>query len=236
MYPNSFEARSLLPALEGEQWQGRDAVFAEHSRDGLLPTDYMTMVRTNEWKLVHFLQEPFGQLFDLACDSQRDQQSVGRPRPRRHKARAAPEAAVVAHPERTDHQRLGPKLPLNGDYDADHRRTHHIRRPIPLRRSRHRRRRHRSGRVRRLGISGGLRSRSRHLQTLSDRPGPAPHRAPLAIPLPLEPLPRLRRHGRPQRHRHRPLGHRRQTFWRARLPAARRQGARQGARLLPRFR
>ena len=28
----------------------------------------MTMVRTNEWKLVHFLQEPFGQIFDLAND------------------------------------------------------------------------------------------------------------------------------------------------------------------------
>ncbi|MCY4118357.1 MAG: sulfatase-like hydrolase/transferase [Caldilineaceae bacterium] len=66
--PDEFEAASLLPALEGRTWQGRDAVFAEHSRDGLLPTDYMTMVRTAEWKLVHFLDEPFGQLFDLASD------------------------------------------------------------------------------------------------------------------------------------------------------------------------
>ncbi len=68
--PESFEACSLLHALEGEQWQGRDAVYAEHSRDGLLPTDYMTMVRTAEWKLVHFFDEPFGQLFDLANDPQ----------------------------------------------------------------------------------------------------------------------------------------------------------------------
>ena len=66
--PDEFEAASLLPALEGRSWQGRDAVFAEHSRDGLLPTDYMTMVRTAEWKLVHFLDEPFGQLFNLAND------------------------------------------------------------------------------------------------------------------------------------------------------------------------
>ncbi len=68
--PDDFEAASLLPALEGKAWQGRDAVFAEHSRDGLLPTDYMTMVRTSEWKLVHYLDEPFGQLFDLVNDPQ----------------------------------------------------------------------------------------------------------------------------------------------------------------------
>ena len=66
--PNEFEADSLLPALKGDAWPGRDAVFAEHCRDGTLPTDYMTMVRTTDWKLVHFLDEPFGQLFDLAND------------------------------------------------------------------------------------------------------------------------------------------------------------------------
>ena len=66
--PQEFEAESLLPALKGEAWPGRDAVFAEHSRDGLLPTDYMTMVRTAQWKLVHFVDEPFGQIFDLVND------------------------------------------------------------------------------------------------------------------------------------------------------------------------
>jgi arylsulfatase A-like enzyme len=65
----SMEAESLLPALTGEAWSGRDAVFAEHSRDGILQEiDMMTMVRTREWKLVHFLGEPFGQLFDLVND------------------------------------------------------------------------------------------------------------------------------------------------------------------------
>ena len=64
-----MEAESLLPALNGEAWAGRDAVFAEHSRDGILQeTDMMTMVRTRTWKLVHFLGEPFGQLFDLVND------------------------------------------------------------------------------------------------------------------------------------------------------------------------
>ncbi|MBI1299785.1 sulfatase-like hydrolase/transferase [bacterium] len=64
-----MEAESLLPALTGAEWAGRDAVFAEHSRDGILQeTDMMTMVRTRTWKLVHFLGEPFGQLFDLVND------------------------------------------------------------------------------------------------------------------------------------------------------------------------
>ena len=67
--PASFEAESLLPALQGEPWAGRDHVFAEHGRDGILrETEFMTMVRSHDWKLVHFLDEPFGQLFDLAND------------------------------------------------------------------------------------------------------------------------------------------------------------------------
>jgi hypothetical protein len=48
---------------------GRDYVFAEQARDGILQkTEFMTMVRNRDWKLVHFLDEPFGQLFDLASD------------------------------------------------------------------------------------------------------------------------------------------------------------------------
>ena len=30
----------------------------------------MTMVRSDKWKLVHFLDEPYGQLFDLENDPQ----------------------------------------------------------------------------------------------------------------------------------------------------------------------
>ncbi|TFG72775.1 MAG: DUF4976 domain-containing protein [Anaerolineales bacterium] len=68
--PESYEAQSLLPALDGDRaWTGREVVFAEHGRDGILrETDFMTMVRTKAWKLVHFLDEPFGQLFDLVND------------------------------------------------------------------------------------------------------------------------------------------------------------------------
>jgi arylsulfatase len=67
--PETMEARSLLPALSGESWNGRDYVFAEHPRDGILQkVNFMTMVRSIEWKLVHFLDQPFGQLFNLSRD------------------------------------------------------------------------------------------------------------------------------------------------------------------------
>ena len=68
--PDFVEAISILPALEGREGAaGRDYVFSEHSRDGILQeTEFMTMVRSRGWKLVHFLGEPFGQLFDLAND------------------------------------------------------------------------------------------------------------------------------------------------------------------------
>ncbi len=64
-----MEAESLNLALSEEDWAGREVVFAEHGRDGILQeTEFMTMVRTSGWKLVHFLGEPFGQLFDLTND------------------------------------------------------------------------------------------------------------------------------------------------------------------------
>ena len=68
--PDTYEAQSLLPALESDsEWHGRDVVFAEHGRDGILQeTDFMTMVRTKNWKLVHFVDQAFGQLFDLVND------------------------------------------------------------------------------------------------------------------------------------------------------------------------
>ena len=67
--PASFEAESLLPVLDGAAWSGRTYVFAEHGRDGILQqTAFMTMVRSRDWKLVHFVDGPYGQLFDLAAD------------------------------------------------------------------------------------------------------------------------------------------------------------------------
>ncbi|PSP94792.1 arylsulfatase [Halobacteriales archaeon QS_4_62_28] len=67
--PDSMEARSLLPTLRGEDWDGRDYVYAEHAgTDILRETEFMTMVRSENWKLVHFLDEEYGQLFDLSAD------------------------------------------------------------------------------------------------------------------------------------------------------------------------
>jgi arylsulfatase A-like enzyme len=67
--PPTLEAVSLSAPLAGEEWAGRDYVFAEQARDGILTdTKFMTMVRSHQWKLVHFLDEPFGQLFNLEKD------------------------------------------------------------------------------------------------------------------------------------------------------------------------
>jgi arylsulfatase A-like enzyme len=44
-------------------------VFCEHGRDpALAATEFMTMVRSKDWKLVHFIDDDFGQLFDLKND------------------------------------------------------------------------------------------------------------------------------------------------------------------------
>ena len=44
-------------------------MIAEHGRDGILTnTDFMTMVHNQYWKLVHFVNESFGQLFNLKAD------------------------------------------------------------------------------------------------------------------------------------------------------------------------
>jgi len=67
--PASWEAESLMPALRGEAWQGRPHVFCEHPRDPILTgTEWMTMVRDREWKLVHYVDSPEGELYDLAAD------------------------------------------------------------------------------------------------------------------------------------------------------------------------
>lgn len=67
--PATFEARSVLPALCGEDFVPRQFVYAEHGRDNILEgTAFMTMVRDERWKLVHFVDSPEGQLFDLHED------------------------------------------------------------------------------------------------------------------------------------------------------------------------
>ncbi len=67
--PAWMEAESLAPALRGEAWRGREAVFSEHARDVILfGTELMTMVRDDQFKLVEFIDDDYGQLFDLHAD------------------------------------------------------------------------------------------------------------------------------------------------------------------------
>lgn len=63
-------ARSLRPVLQGEEWQGRDVVFAQQARDGIQrDSEMMTMAFDGRWKLVSFSDSPDdGQLFDLEAD------------------------------------------------------------------------------------------------------------------------------------------------------------------------
>jgi arylsulfatase A-like enzyme len=64
-----FEFETLSAALSGNAFTGREFVYNEQSRDNILTdTDFMTMVRNRDWKLVHFLGESNGQLFDLRED------------------------------------------------------------------------------------------------------------------------------------------------------------------------
>ena len=69
--PDNLEAISLLPALQENEgtFNGREHVYAEQVRD-LNYTEgvFQTMVRSKDWKLVHFLNEPRGQLFNLRND------------------------------------------------------------------------------------------------------------------------------------------------------------------------
>ena len=70
--PDKMEAQSLLPAIQKEDWSEREHVFAEQAKDGILTgCEFITMVRSREWKLVHYLgsdgDQP-GQLFDLVND------------------------------------------------------------------------------------------------------------------------------------------------------------------------
>ena len=72
--PSDWEAQSLSTALDPDQTQtfkGRDHVYCEQAKDAVLTgCEFMTMVRNRTHKLVHFLDEPHGQLFDLAADPQ----------------------------------------------------------------------------------------------------------------------------------------------------------------------
>lgn len=67
--PVGMQAQSLAPAFADPHWAGRDAVYCEQGRDGILTdVEFMSMLRTRTHKLVHLLHEDDGQLFDLHAD------------------------------------------------------------------------------------------------------------------------------------------------------------------------
>ena len=68
--PGDWEAQSLSPALDpAATFAGRPFVYCEQVRDAVLTgCEFMTMVRDQTHKLVHFLDQPEGQLFDLVAD------------------------------------------------------------------------------------------------------------------------------------------------------------------------
>ncbi len=68
--PKDWAAKSLAVAVDAiAEFPGRDFVYCEQAQDGTLTgCKYMTMVRDATHKLVHFLDEPHGQLFDLVSD------------------------------------------------------------------------------------------------------------------------------------------------------------------------
>ena len=112
--PRSMEAQSLLPALQGEPWDGREYVFAEHGRDGIAARDRVydhgaqprveagplswasPMASCSTWSTIP------SEIHNLWDD----------PAQRRQEARAAGRAARVAHPQPVPHARLGAGLPL----------------------------------------------------------------------------------------------------------------------------
>ncbi|MEZ2126966.1 MULTISPECIES: sulfatase [unclassified Sinorhizobium] len=67
--PAWMEAQSLLPYLNGEECEPRKFVFSEHAGDRIFNgTEFMTMIRSQRYKLVHFVDSDEGQLFDLETD------------------------------------------------------------------------------------------------------------------------------------------------------------------------
>lgn len=67
--PSNWEALSLLPALSGGEPVGRDTVYAELARDHIQTgAEYIVMRRDRDWKLVYYLGEPDGELYDLRAD------------------------------------------------------------------------------------------------------------------------------------------------------------------------
>jgi arylsulfatase A-like enzyme len=68
--PADFEARSLWGALSGSAgYQAREAVYAELARDHIQTgSEFILMRRDRRWKIVLYLDDPRGELYDLEAD------------------------------------------------------------------------------------------------------------------------------------------------------------------------
>ena len=67
--PGNFEARSLWPLLEGKTSAIRDEAWSELARDHIQSgAEYIVMLRDARWKVVVYLGEPLGELYDLETD------------------------------------------------------------------------------------------------------------------------------------------------------------------------
>jgi arylsulfatase A-like enzyme len=68
--PADFEARSLWGALSGNpDHQPREAVYAELARDHIQTgSEFILMRRDRKWKIVLYLDDSYGELYDLQAD------------------------------------------------------------------------------------------------------------------------------------------------------------------------
>lgn len=67
--PAYFQARSLWPILQGDVQQVRSEVYSELARDHIQTgAEYMVMRRDMQWKLVYYLGDPNGELYDMKND------------------------------------------------------------------------------------------------------------------------------------------------------------------------
>lgn len=69
--PETWEARPLGAVLDGREPTIREAVYAELARDHIQSgAEYIVMRRDEEWKLVYYLGESDGELYNLKRDPQ----------------------------------------------------------------------------------------------------------------------------------------------------------------------
>lgn len=67
-HQENWEAQSFTSLFAGDG-AGREFVFAEHTADNVLKgVSFVTMIRNREFKLVHYLDAEYGELYDLRAD------------------------------------------------------------------------------------------------------------------------------------------------------------------------